>query len=42
LQETENRVLRRIFGRNRKAAAGGWRKLHDEFIKPDEREHVEV
>jgi len=34
--------VRRIFGPNREEVAGGWRMLHDEFIKPDEREHVEV
>jgi hypothetical protein len=27
---SEDRVLRRIFGRNRKELAGGWRRLYDE------------
>jgi PAS domain-containing protein len=28
--DSENRVLRRIFGRKRKEVAGGWRRLHNE------------
>jgi hypothetical protein len=36
----ENRVLRRIFGRNRKEVVGGWRRLHNEefhnlYASPD-------
>jgi hypothetical protein len=27
--------VRRIFGPNREEVAGGWRMLHDEFIKPE-------
>jgi hypothetical protein len=28
----ENRVLKRIFGTNREAVAGGWRRLHKEEL----------
>jgi hypothetical protein len=30
LRVFENRVLRRIFGRERDEVTGGWRKLHNE------------
>jgi hypothetical protein len=29
---SENRVLRRIFGRKMNKVAGGWRKLHNEEL----------
>jgi hypothetical protein len=32
LKESENRVLRRIFGRKREVVVGGWRRLHKEEI----------
>jgi hypothetical protein len=32
LRVLENRVLRRIFGRNRDEVTGEWRKLHNEKI----------
>jgi hypothetical protein len=31
LRVSENRMLRRIFGRKRDEAIGGWRKLHEEL-----------
>jgi hypothetical protein len=32
LRVSENRVLRRIFGRNKDDATGEWRKLHNEEL----------
>jgi hypothetical protein len=32
LRVSENRVLRRIFGRKREEVAGGWRRLHNEEL----------
>jgi hypothetical protein len=32
LRVIENRVLRRILGRNRDEETGGWRKLHNEEL----------
>jgi hypothetical protein len=32
LRESENRVLRRIFGPMREKVAGGWRRLHNEEL----------
>jgi hypothetical protein len=32
LKVSENRVLRRIFGRKRDEVAGGWRRLHNEEL----------
>jgi hypothetical protein len=29
---SENRVLRRIFGRKREEVIGGWRRLHNEEL----------
>jgi hypothetical protein len=29
---SENRLLRRIFGRKRKEVSGGWRRLHNEEL----------
>jgi hypothetical protein len=33
LRVSENRVLRRIFGRKRDEIIGGWRKLHNEELR---------
>jgi hypothetical protein len=33
LRASENRVLRRIFGRKRNELTGGWRKLHNEELR---------
>jgi len=32
LRVSENRVLRRIFGRKREEVIGGWRRLHNEEL----------
>jgi hypothetical protein len=32
LRVSENRALRRIFGRKKEEVAGGWRRLHNEEL----------